>query len=252
MIQKFVKRFLFPGLDLHTRSRYRWLPRYFIPGAVDTLDVGCGNGALCYAAYKKGNHVLGVNYDSDERNRCLEFFSSFTSPEKLRFQVLNAYDLLSLDRQFDQIICSEALEHISNDKLVVGHIYKLLKPGGTFHLCCPNAMHPEHNLGRTDNPEDGGHVRDGYTLESYKRLLEPIGFQIETVIGLGAEAFNRADMWIRKVRHRYGNMAAVPLFLFIWPFLRLLDKPESIMPFSIYVKAVKQKEGSSSETDVKS
>jgi len=34
------KEILFPGLDLHTRCRYRFLSRYFRKGAIDTL--GCG------------------------------------------------------------------------------------------------------------------------------------------------------------------------------------------------------------------
>jgi len=49
------KRLMFPGLDLHTRCRYRRLPKFFREGAIVTLDAGCGNAALCYAAYQPGN-----------------------------------------------------------------------------------------------------------------------------------------------------------------------------------------------------
>jgi 2-polyprenyl-3-methyl-5-hydroxy-6-metoxy-1,4-benzoquinol methylase len=41
-----LKWTFFPGLDLYTRGRYRFLPRFFLEGNVKTLDAGCGNGAL--------------------------------------------------------------------------------------------------------------------------------------------------------------------------------------------------------------
>ncbi len=62
-----LKWMFFPGLDLYTRGRYRFLPRFFIEGSVRTLDAGCGNGALAYAAYRRGNEVLGVTIDQTRR-----------------------------------------------------------------------------------------------------------------------------------------------------------------------------------------
>src|SRR5579875_2286641 len=41
-----AKRMLYPGLDLHTRSRYRYLERWIVGGPAETLDAGSGNGAL--------------------------------------------------------------------------------------------------------------------------------------------------------------------------------------------------------------
>ena len=62
-IRSLIKWMLFPGLDLLTRCRYRFLPTFFAAGPLLTLDAGCGNGALSYAAYKLGNTVLGVTAD---------------------------------------------------------------------------------------------------------------------------------------------------------------------------------------------
>src|SRR5690349_13312835 len=49
-LKKHLKRLLFPGLDLHARCRYRWLPPLFCAGPIETLDVGFGNGAFSLAA----------------------------------------------------------------------------------------------------------------------------------------------------------------------------------------------------------
>lgn len=129
----------------------------------------------------------------------------------------NLYDLISIDQQFDQIICSETLEHVRQDALIIRHFHGILRPGGVLHLCSPFALHPRHHHGRVDNPEDGGHVRDGYTLESYQALLQPVGFEIVKQVGLGL---------------------ALPLFLLTWA-LQLLDLPNPKVPFSLYVQAVK-------------
>ena len=133
------KRLLFPGLDLHTRSRYRFLTRYFKTGHIDTLDAGCGNGALSYAAYRRGNRVLGVTMEPTQVRKDIEYFSFLgTDPDRLKFEVLNLYDLPRLDRKFDQIICSETLEHISRHDLVVQYFHELLREGGVLHICCPS------------------------------------------------------------------------------------------------------------------
>ena len=234
-----AKQLLFPGLDLHTRCRYRFLPRFFKPGSIDTLDAGCGNGALAYAAFKLGNRVLGVTDEPEQARKANTFFSALgVPPERLSFEVCNLYNLGRLSRKFDQIICSETLEHIKQDHLVVKSFYELLRPGGVLHLCSPFALHPDHHLGRVDNPEDGGHVRDGYTIASYKSLLEPAGFQIVRSIGLGSPILVRADSLARLVGARAGSIAALPAFLLTWP-LQWADFLNPAVPFSLYVEAVK-------------
>ena len=238
MLRNLIKRIFFPGFDLNTRSRYRWLPRYFsFPG--DVLDVGCGNGALCYAAFKLGNNVLGVSFSVTDIKRNQNYFSSFVHSDRLQFKTLNAYDLLTLNKQYDQIICSEALEHIKNDDIVVKHFNRLLKINVVLHLCCPNAKHREHCLGRTDGPEDGGHVRDGYTLETYSVLLERSGFKIVESLGIGAPALLKCDKLVNFFRNKWGALAASPFFILVWPFLSFLDQPVTQEPYSLYVKAVK-------------
>jgi len=135
-IRLWVKRLLFPGLDLHTRSRYRFFTRYFREGPIDTLDAGCGNGALSYAAYRRGNRVLGVTMDSQQVEKANEYFSFLgTDPARLKFKVCNLYDLSQLGLKFDQIICSETLEHITRDSLVVQHFHDLLQPPGLSAAC---------------------------------------------------------------------------------------------------------------------
>jgi SAM-dependent methyltransferase len=234
------KWLLFPGLDLHTRCRYRFLSSFFRSGFIDTLDAGCGNGALSYAAYKLGNRVLGVSNEPGLINKAADLFSTVGADDRrLAFAVCDLYDLPKLNRKYDQIICSETLEHIKKDHIVVRYFHDLLRPGGVLHLCCPFAPHPVNNLGRVDGPEDGGHVRDGYTFETYRILLQPAGFEIVSCVGLGSPLLVQVDKLMRLLRNRTGDVVALPLFLLIWPLL-LFDSLNPEVPLSLYVQAVKR------------
>jgi SAM-dependent methyltransferase len=241
-VRLWAKWLLFPGLDLHTRCRYRFLPRFFRCGPVDTLDAGCGNGALAFAAYRLGNRVLGVTIDGGEVRKARTFFSAVgADPGRLRFEVYNLYDLPRLGRTFDQIICSETLEHIARDDVVVRHFAAMLNDGGVLHLCAPFALHPDYHLrfGPVLGPENGGHVRDGYTLESYRALLEAAGLEIVASAGLGTPLLVRLDKLVRWVRNRFGDAAALPLALLSLPITRL-DSLDPAVPLSLYVQAVKR------------
>ena len=159
-------------------------------------------------------------------------------PESVTFQEMNIYDLRKLGCKFDQIICSETLEHIKRDKEVVQMFADLLNLGGHLVLCCPYAIHPEHNLGRTDEPETGYHVRDGYTAESYQALLEPTGLRIRQQVGLGSPLLVWLDRHLRRMRHVVGDWGAFPLFLLMLPITRL-DYTNPPIPFSLAVVAEK-------------
>jgi 2-polyprenyl-3-methyl-5-hydroxy-6-metoxy-1,4-benzoquinol methylase len=213
----------------------------FRRGAIRTLDAGCGNGCLGFAARRLGNKVLCVSFDAHQVEKNREFYHCLGYSD-MEFEVCNLYDLARLGRQFDQIICSETLEHITGDAEVIRIFAEILTDNGVLHLCCPYAPHPSNNLGRTNDPETGGHVRDGYTLETYKALLEPVGFTIVSHFGLGSNLLIRTDQVVRFVRDHFGHLAAAPFFLlFGWLAVLLddrMDEPKA--PYSLYVQATKR------------
>jgi len=156
--------------------------------------------------------------------------------ERLDLAELNLYELRSINQKFDQIICSETLEHIKRQEEVIQSFAAMLNPGGRLILCCPYAPHPENALGRADVPEDGGHVRDGYTLGSYCEILEPAGFVIDRYIGLGSPLLCSLDRALRKVRRGIGDGWSFPLFLLFLP-ITALDYSSPKMPLSLAVVA---------------
>ena len=235
----FLRRFIYPGLDLHVRSR-ALLSGFWQQGDRDVLDAGCGNGYFSWLAYRSGARVLGLSFDASQVEKARAFLVQqlHADPGRLAFEQRNLYDLGSESRAFDEIICYEVIEHLDRDSEVLAHFHRLLRPGGTLHLCCPNRSHPRHQREVLDTRESGGHVRAGYTHEDYRALLEPLGFRIERTAGVGSRALYLCDEVVRAVRSRVGDWAALPLFWASLPvvWMQRLDPP---MPFSLYVKAVK-------------
>lgn len=235
----------YPGVNLHARDRYITLPKFFAsvePGSeMHVLDAGSGNGMLAYKSYRNGARVTGVSFRDEEVRKARDLFNVAKAipSTHLRFEQKNLYELDFPAGSFDEIICSEVIEHLQRDQFVCRKFFELLKPGGVLHLCAPNAEHPYNATFPLDKTESGGHVRPGYTLESYRALLEPLGFQITASAGLGGpvrQAFNRR---IKEIQARVGAAAGVPLFFVALPFLWIDRLTPLRVPFSLYVRARK-------------
>jgi SAM-dependent methyltransferase len=252
MLYERLKWQLFPGLNLHARLRFRQLPQYF--GSPSNgqeclvLDAGCGNGMLAYQSCLKGNRVIGVSIKEGEVTRNRKLFNEYHGipQERLEFRVHNLYDLKSLGMEFNEIICCEVIEHIVHDSVVCRSFFEVLKSGGVLHLCCPNADHPDHKAMKLDTTESGGHVRHGYTLESYKALLEPIGFEVSEPIGLGGPVRQACNKRITQSQY----IGKLPLGLITYAALApfaMFDTDSPKIPYSLYVRATKPAEMAETE-----
>ncbi len=234
-----LRGLLFPGLDLHTRNRAS-LAKYWKKGPRDVLDAGSGNGYFSWLAYRSGARVVAMNFERDQVEKARSFLVGHrgADPARLRFEQCNLYDLPRESRSFDEILCFEVLEHLKRDEEIVREFHRILRPGGVLHVCCPNRLHPRHKSEVLDVEERGGHVRAGYTAEDYAALLEPAGFRIERIVGIGPPSVYHADRLLRAIRNRVGDLAALPLLPFALPFVWLarFDPP---VPFSIYVRAAR-------------
>jgi len=230
---------VYPGLDLHTRNRAS-LRCFWRTGPRDVLDAGSGNGYFSWLAYQTGARVVALNYEQTQVEKAREFLIGYkrADPSSLRLERSNLYDLTHETREFDEIICFEVLEHLVRDREVAREFYRILRPGGVLHLCCPYRLHPRHQAEALDTKESGGHVRAGYTEEEYRALLQPIGFEIERMVGIGTPAVYHADRVLRAIRNRIGDWAALPLLpIALQAVASATFNPR--VPFSLYAKAVK-------------
>ncbi|MBI4822358.1 MAG: methyltransferase domain-containing protein [Deltaproteobacteria bacterium] len=240
-----LKWLLFPGVNLHTRDRYRRLPPKLGRGDRSrlVLDAGCGNGMLAYQAWLRGNRVVGVTFHEHEATSCRRLFHDHlrVPPSELDFRLANLKEVDKLRDEigpFDEIVCTEVIEHIRDDKGVCEAFFRVLEPGGILHLTTPNAEHPYNATFPLDLDEGGGHVRAGYTQASFRALLEPIGFVIEGFEGLGGPIRQAFSSRIKSTQERFGTIAGFPVFVLSLPALPF-DDDDPAVPFSIYVRARK-------------
>ncbi len=238
-----LKRAIFPGVNLHSRDRYMQVPTKFGPEIGPNrkvLDAGCGNGMLSYQAWKRGATVLGISIKQKEVDGCRAMFNQGQgiAGGALRFENVNLNSMSSQLSRFDAIICTEVLEHIRDDRSVCQKFFELLEPGGCLHVTSPNAEHPYNREFPLDPDERGGHVRPGYTPDTYRALFEPIGFTVEEVSGLGGPVRQTFNRCIRATQERFGAAAGLPLFLLAAPFL-WLDSGSPRVPYTLYVRARK-------------
>lgn len=241
-----LKWLIFPGINLHARERFRRVPNHLHAAVMRdrvVLDAGFGNGMLSWQAWRRGYRVVGVTLKESEVSGATRLFNDRLgiSREELCFVKHNLYDTDGLRArygQFDEIICADVIEHIVDHQRICAAFWDLLKPGGALHLTTPNAMHPYNASFPLDLNESGGHVRPGYTLDSFKQLLEPIGFQVDEFYGFGGGVRQWFNRLTKESQERYGAWAGVPFFLVALPFLPF-DSKNPKEPFSYYLRARK-------------
>jgi SAM-dependent methyltransferase len=209
-------------------DRWLWLREQLSPGPKRTFDAGCGNGAFSIYAASRGNEVLAASFSEREQQDARRR-AEVVGVRDIDFRVL---DLREIERHraslglFDQIICFETIEHLTDDAGLIRSLAEMLKPGGRLLLTAPfDGHHPLFTEERDPSPvEDGSHVRFGYSQARLRELVEQAGLSAVDggfVSGLLAQ---KVTSLMRRLTARFGRMAA---WLAILPLraLVLVDRP---------------------------
>jgi SAM-dependent methyltransferase len=209
-------------------DRWRWLSRHLRKGEERTFDAGCGNGGFSIYAARCGNAVLAVSFSEreqgDARRRAQQLGIG-----GIDFRVLDLREIESHRTElgtFDQIICFETIEHVSDDAGLVRSLAQLLAPGGRLLLTAPFDGHrPLYTEERSPSPvEDGSHVRYGYSQARLRELVEAAGLEVvEEAFVSGVVSQKLTDL-MRRLSERVGLKAAWALVLPLRALV-LLDGP---------------------------
>lgn len=132
------------------------------------LDVGCCDGVLLYLAAQKNivkSELHGIDISETTttfaRQKLLEF------PQlKTYVEVCDAHKINKENDYFDCVVCGETLEHVKNDMVVIGEIYRVLKINGVLLASVPRDGHLSKE-----------HIRL-YNKKSFNKLIECVGFKI--------------------------------------------------------------------------
>jgi len=136
------------------------------PG-MTVLDLGCGEGRHAFEAYRRGAHVVAVDWGQHEVETTKRWLGAIAgaaeAPARARYEVVRG-DLTALpfpDSSIDRVIASEVLEHIPDDVAAFSEIARVLRPGGRVAVTVPR-YGPERicwALSDAYHANEGGHIR---------------------------------------------------------------------------------------------
>jgi 2-polyprenyl-3-methyl-5-hydroxy-6-metoxy-1,4-benzoquinol methylase len=149
------------------------------------LDISCGEGyGSSFLATKWGAaEVHGVDISEEAIGRARETFAD----ARITFHCRPAEQLddLFAAASFDLIVCLETMEHMPDARRLLTSLRRLLKPGGTLILSCPNDWwyYPQEGQG---NPY---HLRKYTHAEFVALAQEVLGPPAQQLLGMPVAGF---------------------------------------------------------------
>lgn len=153
------------------------------------LDMGAGAGRHAFEVYRRGAHIVALDYSLADLKDVAGLFSAMgaagEAPAGTHSATVNGDGtrLPFADDTFDHIICSEVMEHIPDDTKAAEELARVLKPGGTLAVTVPTFLPERICWALSDEYHapfvPGGHVRIFTEAELRNRFvaagLEPQG-----------------------------------------------------------------------------
>lgn len=185
------------------------------------LDAGCGMGLCLLTIAKRIEKGYGVDIDVSKIKEAKRLAKELDI-NNITFEESDAVRLNFPDTFFDKIICSEVLEHVRDDRKLIGGFFRMLKKGGTLVISTTSVskVNQEHK-------ERFNHERVGYNIEQLKGLLVDNGFCTENILLYGL-SFGQIS-W-RMNRRFFSNHILNVLSFYPLMFLASMDK---LLPYRV-------------------
>jgi SAM-dependent methyltransferase len=230
LLRVFGWRFLLITGDPCVLDRWMWLRRYLRRGSLRTFDAGCGNGGFSIFAASVGNEVVAASFSSSEQESARRR-AAMLGVTGVDFRIIDLRELESHRSalgMFDQIICLETIEHVTDDEGLVKSLTAMLNPGGQILLSTPfDAHHPLYTEDREPSPaEDGSHVRYGYSQERLSQIADAAGLDVASEGFISGVVSQKLTDLMRRLS---AGVGLFPAWVILLPLrvLVLLDAPLS-------------------------
>ncbi len=150
------------------------------------LDLGCGIKPYQDILARPGDRWIGVDHPASMAGS----YGAFTSADVLA----DGHELPFKPGEFDTVLCTQMLEHVSDPARVLGEAARVLRPGGMLILTAPMVW-PLH-----EEPYDFFR----YTQHGLRHLLQSAGFELVREIqrGRGASALGQAFLDLHLAHRR--------------------------------------------------
>lgn len=163
--------------SIGTRVRDSIIARMMRPRPTDNIiDVGCGLGHFTHTLSQSAR-CTGIDVDLT----CLEHCRKHLSGTYLEMDIR---EMQFPDASFDKALCSEVLEHILDNGVVLDEVHRVLRPGGLLvaSVPCSDGLFRGRtkNFGHAhvDRNSLEYHHHKGYTLKQFTKLLSDHGFDV--------------------------------------------------------------------------
>jgi len=209
-------------------DRWLWLRAHLRRGPLRTFDAGSGNGSFSIYAALSGNEVLGASFSAREQGDARRR-AELIGLSGVEFRILDLRELASHTDslgKFDQIICFETIEHLSDDEGLVRSLAGMLNEGGSLLLTAPSDGHrPLFTEQRhPSGVEDGSHVRYGYSAPRLRAIAEGAGLDVSDEGYISGVVSQQLTNLMRRLSRRLGVPLAWALVLPLRPLV-LVDGP---------------------------
>jgi len=164
------------------------------------LDAGCGFGRHSHEFYSRGAVLFSMDLDMESLKKTRYILANYhdknRGSEKRGF-LAHSGDALRLpfrDETFDRIICSEVMEHVSDDNLACQEFSRVLKKNGRIAITVPTifseVIYDALTFEYFTSP--GGHVRK-YLPKNLVEIMRNNGLE---VYGIGFKHAFHTIWWI--------------------------------------------------------
>jgi len=175
---------------------------------VDVLDVGCGSGTLLGLLKHRGFRVTGLDFSA-------EAAAIAKAENGVDVAVGTLEEAHFPAESFDVVTLFHVMEHVTNPRLVLAQVSRVLKPNGVAILQVPNIESWQFKIfgARWYGLDIPRHVID-YSRNSMLKLLAASGFVVNRIRhfnlrdngpALVSSVFPSLDPVSRSVRHRKRN-----------------------------------------------
>ncbi|MFC1502033.1 class I SAM-dependent methyltransferase [bacterium] len=163
---------------LRGRLRKEFVRSYLKDWQGSLLDVGCNQGMYLY--HYQDNRRIGIDLSLNVLRRARK-------DPSLHYMVADAEQLQCIKpRSFDNVLCSEVLEHCIHPEAVFEGIHHVLKSSGKALITTPNYRRnrPEWiDIGTLshfgiENPVREGYLHTAFRAEELVKMAEEAGFSI--------------------------------------------------------------------------
>jgi SAM-dependent methyltransferase len=194
------------------------------------LDAGFGTGIYSFTLSRYIDRIVAV--DNEELK---VYHARAENPFKnIEFQKMSLTSLGFPNASFDLVVCSDVIEHISNDALAFAEIARVTKKNGIILFTVPYVSQKNK-----DSYRKFDHQRAGYSQEDIKKLCDANGLRITNVNTYSYNIAERASNF----NYRIIKYKSLLLFLFypLYTIARISDRILQIgEPNGIYFRIIKE------------